>query len=659
MYKIYADTTLIYDSTISDHKIGKGVITLEANKSGSFVFSLYPDHFFYDRFVKLRTVITVYKSGRIVFRGRILNDVTDYWNNKVITCEGELGFLQDSIIRPFSHTGTPEELFTEFITEHNSQVDDFKQFKIGEVTVIDDENPVVRSSTSYSDSLSVLNSALTGSVLGGYFYITHGEDGTDPIPTINYLADFSTVSAQTIEFGSNLKNYTQTVKAEDIATAIIPFGASIESGDQKLTIESVNDGVDFVYNSAGVDLYGWIFKTVVWDDVTIAIDLKKKAEEYLTSVVNQNITIELNAIDLHLLDRSIESFKVCDYVHVKSEPHNLDAVLLCNKQTIDLLKPENDTVVLGYQSTTFTRANNDTTSSLKTSVEKMQSTIKQTAKNITLEVNNGETSSVIKLMSDGTEISSHEISMHGLVTLSGLESGTTVIDGGWIKTGTINADRINLSGAISWANFTDDVANTIVGAQSAAGVAYDSVNQIANGMYSGGTFIDGTSIYSPTIHTNEFNIYPKDVTNNGKFNLWGYEGNHLFEFLQIEHGTSISPYVMFSSPAGADASWWFNRTFFSGTLDFRGTEIVQPYFLITDVTSSSISIKIYNLRDLDRIKIIIRPTNSSQTVEKTDIASDDTHTTHLTNITANTDVVIGVMVNGNCIGFQSVRTKAS
>ena len=104
MYKIFADGTLIYDSTLEDYKIGKGLITLETNKSGSFTFSIYPDHFYYESFVRLKTVITVYKSNRIVFRGRILNDVTDYWNNKVITCEGELGFLQDSIIRRFSFT---------------------------------------------------------------------------------------------------------------------------------------------------------------------------------------------------------------------------------------------------------------------------------------------------------------------------------------------------------------------------------------------------------------------------------------------------------------------------------------------------------------------------------------------------------------------------
>lgn len=369
MYKIYADDTLIYDSTLEEYKIGKGEVTLETNKSGSFTFSLYPDHFYYDKFVRLKTVITVYKSDRIVFRGRILNDVTDYHNNKVFTCEGELGFLQDSIIRPYDFTGTPAELFYNFLEEHNSQVDVFKRFKIGKVTVVDPNNYIARSNSGYETALSNLTSRLIEDSLGGYFFITHGDDGTDEIPTLNYLADFTKISSQSIEFGSNLKNYTKTVKADDIATAIIPLGATVDDGnsdteDPKLTIADVNDGKDYVYSREGVALYGWIFKTVSYDDVTDPANLMSKAESYLDSIIQQNVTIELNAIDLHLLDKNIESFALGDYVHVFSEPHNFESTLLCNKQTINLLKPENDSIVLGVTYSTFTERNSRLVSSM-------------------------------------------------------------------------------------------------------------------------------------------------------------------------------------------------------------------------------------------------------------------------------------------------------
>jgi hypothetical protein len=359
MYAIYADGALVYDSTLEDYNIGSGEINLELDKAGSFVFSLYPDHPYYDSFVKLKTVITVYKSGRIVFRGRILDDSADYWGLKTYTCEGELSFLQDSIVRPFNFSGTPAGLFQRFIELHNSQVDEFKRFKVGTVTVVDPNGYIARSNTAHESVLSNMTSRLLEDATGGHFLITHGDDGTEETPTIHYLADFTKVATQAIEFGSNLTDFTKTVKAEEIATAIIPLGATVDDGnsdteDPRLTIAGVNGGVDYVYSPEAVERYGWIFKVVEWDDVTDAANLKAKAKAYLDSVTNQTVTLELTAVDLHLLDRSIESYNVCEYVPVYSKPHNFDGVLLCTKQSLNLLSPASDSVVLGHTFTTFT-----------------------------------------------------------------------------------------------------------------------------------------------------------------------------------------------------------------------------------------------------------------------------------------------------------------
>ena len=397
MYKIYADNTLIYDSTLEDYRIGKGVISLETNKSGSFTFSVYPDHFYYDCFIRLKTVIKVTRSGKIIFRGRILNDVTDYWNNKVITCEGELGFLQDSIIRPFTFNGTPVDLFKKFVDEHNAQVDDFKKFKIGSVTVVDPNNYIARSNSNYETALYNLNSRLIEDSLGGYFFITHGEDGTEDIPTLNYLADFTKVSSQVVEFGSNLKDYTKTIKADEIATALIPIGAETNPDThEKLTIKSINGGKDYIYDPDAVALYGWIFKVVEWDEVTVASNLLTKGRERLAQIVKQNITIELNAIDLHLRDRSIESFYVGDYIRVISRPHSFDSTLLCNKQTIDLLKPDNDTLTLGYTYSTFTETSSKTTTAIS-----VIPTIRSSVSNLNAKVS-GLTDSVNKAQGDAS-----------------------------------------------------------------------------------------------------------------------------------------------------------------------------------------------------------------------------------------------------------------
>ena len=376
MYKIYADYRLIYDSTIEDYKIGKGLVTLEINKSGSFVFSVYPDHFYYDKFVKMKTIITVLKNNKVVFRGRILNTVTDYWNNKVITCEGELGFLQDSIIRPFAFSGSAIDLFQQIINKHNSQVEYNKQFNIDTFTVFSPTGYIECNNSDYESSIGVINNQLIGSSPGGYIYITHDDFySAGSKSTINYVSNFYTSSKQRIEFGSNLKNYTKTVKAENITTAIIPLGAKIDDGnkdteDKRLTIADINGGVDYVYSTDGVNTYGWIFKIVEFDDVTDANLLKSKAEELLRNSLNQAVTIEINAIDLHLIDPTIASINIGEYVRATSAPHNFDETMLCSKQTMDLLKPENDTVTLGYTGTAFTESSTKTVASVRSTLKK-------------------------------------------------------------------------------------------------------------------------------------------------------------------------------------------------------------------------------------------------------------------------------------------------
>lgn len=364
MYEIYADNTLIYDSTLEDYKIGKGVITKEVDKAGSFVFSLYPDHPYYSDIAQLKTVITVYKSGRIAFRGRVLTHDVDHWNNKVLTCEGEMGFFQDTLISSYNYKGSPADMFYQLIVGHNGRAEEFKRFKIGNITVPMPSNGEFQR---VNDAYATTWENLTGPLLeetGGHLYITHGDDGRDPLPTIHYLADFPNVASQPIEFGVNLKKYAQTVSAVDIATAIIPLGKSKEVNNSfglpvntPLNIADINDGVDYVYSPSGVLLYGWIFKTLELSDIADPYELKQQAEAYVETLGRQLITVTLTAVDMHLLDRSIESYNVGEYVRASSEAHGFDATMLCTQQTMDLLKPENDTVTLGHVFRAFTTAN--------------------------------------------------------------------------------------------------------------------------------------------------------------------------------------------------------------------------------------------------------------------------------------------------------------
>lgn len=476
MYQIYADGVLIYDDTAEINRILKGNIEPEVNKSGSFVFTVVPGHDFYDVFVNYKTVIVVYKSGKIKFRGRVLSQVINYRKEKTITCEGELGFFNDSIIRPFEFGGTPENFFIQIVTAHNNQVDDFKKFKIGTVTVTDTNDYIVRSAEGYNTSMSILNSRLLEDATGGYLFITHGSDGTEEIPTIHYLKELTGECSQTVEFGANLLDYTKTLKGDTFATALIPLGARLENDDpdapeQRLTIESVNGGSDYIYNQAAVDQFGRITIVEIYDDITVPENLLRKAELRLVDLIGETVTIELNAVDMHLLDRNIESFEIGDLIRVTSQPHGIDRVMLCSRQSIDILNPANDKLVLGdtlkkyTQSTTKTieSLGRDLNAQIKTTFSGIQKTAKGLYETLVEDQETGgtivyfhdkpnldESGVILRVSTVGVEGSPdagntwYGIQVDGTFIAKLLE--TVGINADWINAGSISVERISLYG---------------------------------------------------------------------------------------------------------------------------------------------------------------------------------------------------------------------
>lgn len=124
------------------------------------------------------------------------------------------------------------------------------------------------------------------------------------------------------------------------------------------------------------------------------------------------------------------------------------------------------------------------------------SSIEQYVDSITLNVSNGSTSSTIQLKAGSATISSQTITMSGLVTFTGLSSGTTTINGACIKTGTIEAERLNLTGAITFNDLAEEVYYDINDAYT---MAEDAQEVVGGWVYPGTTQIDGNSIMTGTV----------------------------------------------------------------------------------------------------------------------------------------------------------------
>lgn len=347
MYEVYCDSFLLYSSTIENLKIISPRVELEDNKTGSFSFTIYPDHPYYEMIHKMTSIITVYQDDYLLFRGRVLNEELGFRNQKSITCEGELAFFIDSIQRPYNYSGSIAGFLTQLITAHNAQVDASKQFALGNVTVTDPNNYITRSDSNYTKTWDVIENKLIKE-LGGHI-TTRRSNGTT---YIDYLADFTTISNQKIEFAKNLLEMKRSIKGENIITALIPLGAKLKDEEghdtgERLTVASENQGLDYIYDQDAVNAYGWIFGTKTWDDVTIASNLLTKGRAYLAGLVDYDNTIELSAADLSGINQNVSSFHLGTYVRVVSNPHGIDQNFLVSKISIDLLNPASNNLTLG------------------------------------------------------------------------------------------------------------------------------------------------------------------------------------------------------------------------------------------------------------------------------------------------------------------------
>lgn len=157
-----------------------------------------------------------------------------------------------------------------------------------------------------------------------------------------------------------------------------------------------------------------------------------------------------------------------------------------------------------------------------------------------------------------------------------------------------NSGQVSIKGSQIEAGslvLTDNTAfTTVVGI--ASGAATD-IYDIANGSYTGGTFINGQGIisptissptitagtitaatlFSPTIHASDFNIYMDQVSGGGGLNFYGYfdSSNPLFSITDL--GTAPASVVL-SSPATASQGsvrWHMNKTYVRGGIRLEST----------------------------------------------------------------------------------------
>lgn len=375
MHTIYVDNNLIYSPTLIEdgYYVTEPELKMELNLASTLEFGLPLGAVGYNSINKLKSIVKVYNDDIRVFRGRCLSDELTMMNQKNIYCEGELGFLQDSVVRAYTFTGTVEQYFTFLINGHNAQVEASKQFRVGQVTVGDDEDTITRASGSYLSTFEEISEQLLKS-LGGYLIPRYEIENGVEVEYLDYLSDSGGQNLQIIEFGENLLDFSQKLDGGEIFTVLIPLGASkgTKKGiERRLTIASVNSNRDYLEDATGIATFGRITKSMVWEDVKKANVLKAKGQRALASGANIVPQIELSAVDMHLLNVNADAIKLGEYNRVISAPHGVDAWFQCTRMTLDFENPEQSLYSFGVAPKTLTTINNSANNRINAVIEQV------------------------------------------------------------------------------------------------------------------------------------------------------------------------------------------------------------------------------------------------------------------------------------------------
>ena len=343
MFACYVDEDLLFSTIqINGREIISGSLNEEINAVSSLEFTLPPSNDMASRVYPHTSVIKLESDGVEIFRGTASSVSKNFRGDTVVSCDGMIALMADVIKEPFTVSSREiESYITAIVQNYNDGVAANKAIKVGQVAGFENQTFSISHSNECKNIFELLKELR--SEKGGYIWTSYiGGD-----VRINYTKTIGKENRQQITFGSNLVNIEGQLEVGTLATRVWPIG------NDGLTIESVNDGKAYLQNEEVELRYGRVDKTIQVDSDDPSV-VKSYGQAYLTRYAAMNNTITLTAIDLHNLDKTISSFEVGDSVHVISPPHGIDAEMIVNSISTDLVQLSNSRITLGAKKGSIT-----------------------------------------------------------------------------------------------------------------------------------------------------------------------------------------------------------------------------------------------------------------------------------------------------------------
>lgn len=408
MYKIFAypfgnpnDKRLIYAPNNRNALVLSPKLTREVSKGGSLSFTMTRDHEQYESLQKMSTCITVEQDDKEIWRGRVLSHEADWYNRRVIYCEGALSYFNDSAITPFNYEGKLAQFLQHLIDAHNQQCGNMKmkRFELGTVTaalgdlvVHYGDRDSYGVGEDYGSTWDIIDKMVL-KVYGGYAYCTYNPaTGNNVLNYCDQSFEADRLVNQTIEYGVNLLDFTEKTDTNSLFTRVYPMGSKhtveetkwkwkflwwgekyTESHEERYGISGTDaatvnkylpKGYSYRLDSSDGDC-GWIQN----DAAAQKFGIVSALGEYDTDSDNDTFaagvqdlqknslmvtSYTVKAVDLRDAGYDKDRLTFASYAHIISKPHSIDVIMLCTKLVEPLDQPDKKEYTFGMTRQTLT-----------------------------------------------------------------------------------------------------------------------------------------------------------------------------------------------------------------------------------------------------------------------------------------------------------------
>lgn len=408
MYKIFAypfgnpdDKRLIYAPNNRNALVLSPKLTREVSKGGSLSFTMTRDHEQYESLQKMSTCITVEQDDKEIWRGRVLSHEADWYNRRVIYCEGALSYFNDSAITPFNYEGKLAQFLQHLIDAHNQQCGNMKmkRFELGTVTaalgdlvVHYGDRDSYGVGEDYGSTWDIIDKMVL-KVYGGYAYCTFdAATGNNVLNYCDQAYEADRLVNQTIEYGVNLLDFTEKTDTNSLFTRVYPMGSKhtveetkwkwkflwwgekyTESHEERYGISGTDaatvnkylpKGYSYRLDSSDGDC-GWIQN----DAAAQKFGIVSALGEYDTDSDNDTFaagvqdlqknslmvtSYTVKAVDLRDAGYDKDRLTFAGYAHIISKPHSIDVIMLCTKLVEPLDQPDKKEYTFGMTRQTLT-----------------------------------------------------------------------------------------------------------------------------------------------------------------------------------------------------------------------------------------------------------------------------------------------------------------